>query len=261
MGPIFVPSEGPLPTHELPGGMKLTLLGPTFDRLRRLRKMWDKEVGGWTKKTGKQPEAENLLELLAERPEGRIVTFSDDEGIDVPALLADLGKEDNSEPNGSSIALLAEFEGKSCLLLGDAFARDTAASVRRLLRERTPKGKTPRKKLKVDAFKVAHHGSRSNVSEDLLSVVDCTTFLVSSNGAVFQHPDPEAIACIVAGAGRRTAKARAARRVDVKFNYRSPQTLIWNGKDAGGKLLAKKFNFKPEYPPKGKAGLRVVLSE
>jgi beta-lactamase superfamily II metal-dependent hydrolase len=260
MGPIFIPKEGPLPAHELPGGMRLTLLGPTFERLQKLRRKWDKEIAAWSKQAGKTLDAQAVMELLAQRPEGRILSFRD-AGIDVPALVGELGEEDTSEPNGSSIALLAEFEGKRCLLAGDAFARDTAAAVRRLLEERAPKGGSPDKTLALDALKVAHHGSRNNISEDLLSVLDCDRFLVSTSGAVFGHPDAEAIACIVAGGGRRDANTRAARPAYVHFNYRCPQTLLWNGKDISGKSLATKFNFKPNYPPRGKEGIRVVLGE
>ena len=41
--------------------------------------------------------------------------------------------------------------------------------------------------LKVDAVKVAHHGSAGNVSDDLLAMIDSPRFLVSTNGSRFRH--------------------------------------------------------------------------
>lgn len=260
MGPIFIPQTGQLPVYELPLGMKLTLLGPTFERLRNLRSKWDKEVKEWEKKAkGKLTPAE-VMELLAERPEGRILSFAEEEGVDVKALAEGWDKEDNSEPNGSSIALLAEFEGKSCLLAGDAFARDMASAVRRLLQERAPEGKAPEEKLKLDALKVAHHGSRNNTSDDFLSVLDCDRFLISTNGATFGHPDPESVAFIVGGNHRLQSTSLMARQRHLFFNYRSPQNRIWEGVDLDGNPLSKSYNFQAHYPEKGKQGMRVVLA-
>lgn len=260
MGPIFIPQRGRLPVFELPGGMKLTLLGPTFERLQKLRAKWDKEVKEWEKKSKAKLSPETVVELLADRPEGRVLHFAEEEGLDVRALADAWDKEDTSEPNGSSIALLAEYEGKSILLLGDAFARDMASAIRRLLTERAPKGGAPKDKLRVNALKVAHHGSRNNISEELLSLVDCDHFLISTNGAVFGHPDPEAVAQMVGGKHRFESKSAMARLRHLYFNYRSPQTTPWEGKDIEGNMLSDVYQFRAHYPEKGKEGLKVVLS-
>ncbi|HEY1396794.1 MAG TPA: hypothetical protein VF536_11800, partial [Roseateles sp.] len=42
--PIFVPAIGPLPVRELPGGLRLTLLSPTLDKLEKLRAAWDRAL-------------------------------------------------------------------------------------------------------------------------------------------------------------------------------------------------------------------------
>jgi len=94
--------------------------------------------------------------------------------------------DDRSVANGSSIAFLLEHGGTSCVLAGDAHPRVLAASLRRLAASRTPGLGRP---LHVDAFKLAHHGSSSNISEELLACVDCGRWIVSTNGAIFGHPD------------------------------------------------------------------------
>lgn len=92
--------------------------------------------------------------------------------------------DDRSVANGSSIAFLLEQGGKSCLLAGDAHPRVLAASIRRLLAERGGSGK-----LHLDACKLAHHGSMSNINDELLALLDCRRWIVSTNGAIFKHPD------------------------------------------------------------------------
>src|SRR5690606_3544619 len=93
---------------------------------------------------------------------------------------------DGAAPNGSSIAFLAEYGGKSCLFLADAHHEVIAASISRLLEQRG------QNTLHVDAVKVAHHGSAGNISDNLLALIDSLRFLISTNGAQFGHPDAEA---------------------------------------------------------------------
>ena len=56
----------------------------------------------------------------------------------------------------------------------------------------------PRTPFRVDAYKVAHHGSENNTSNDLLSTIACPAYLFSTNGRQgFCHPHEPAIARIV----------------------------------------------------------------
>jgi len=54
--------------------------------------------------------------------------------------------------------------------------------------------------VKLDLVKLPHHGSRNNVSKELVAAVDCPLWVVSSDGTQFRHPDPQAIARILTGA-------------------------------------------------------------
>jgi beta-lactamase superfamily II metal-dependent hydrolase len=178
--PWVVLKNGPLPSLDLPGGMKLTLLSPDVPKLQAMAKEWKKAVV----KAGLQPgDLEAAWTTLAQRKK-----FLPKKGLlgaspDLDKLLQDQFKIDSAKANGSSFAFLAEFGGKAALLLGDAFPDVVAASIKRLLKAR---GQT---KLKVDAVKVAHHGSKNNTNEELLALIECPTYLISTNGAQFKHPD------------------------------------------------------------------------
>ena len=133
----------------------------------------------------------------------------------VPPTIADASslapRLDQAVTNGSSIAFEAEFDGKRCLFLADAHMPAVEAAIGRLLVER---GET---RLRLDAIKLSHHGSAKNLTRTFLAKVDCHTFLVSTDGSIFGHPDAEAIDAVV-------QSARPARLV---FNYQSETTARW----------------------------------
>jgi len=172
---VAVPDPGPLPpplpSIDLPGGAVLTLLGPTMADLRRLRSRWTAAIRDFS--PGDTKEA---LGRLAERREYR-----------PPALPAAFGPpeygDDRSPANGSTIACVLDYKGVSVLLAGDAHARSLADSLKRLADQRSVA------RLRFDAVKLPHHGSMSNISENWLQWVDCQCWLISTNGAVFNHPD------------------------------------------------------------------------
>jgi hypothetical protein len=72
-------------------------------------------------------------------------------------------------------------------------------------------------RLELAAFKLAHHGSAGNLSKELLQQVDCTRFVVSTNGDYFGHPHKKAIDMIADAADR-------GRPPTVIFNYDAPTT-------------------------------------
>jgi beta-lactamase superfamily II metal-dependent hydrolase len=226
-GPI-VTGQGDLPVCQLPGGLTLTLLSPTPARLEKLQPAWAREL----KRHGLTPGyTRDFRQFLA----GTRSTSTDvDELAETPF------DGDSGLPNGSTIAMLAEFRGKALLLTGDAHAPVLADSIRKLLTARS----APR--LKVDCLKVPHHGSQNNLSNELLQLLDCRHYLVSTDGAHFNHPDREAIARIVKHGGSRPV---------IHFNYRSSENSVWERPD-----LQEKYGYVAEYPDKGSAGLVVQLT-
>lgn len=206
---VVVPEAGPLPMKELPGGLRLTLLSPTRDKLDRMRKAWERDLG-----PGVTP---GDLEAAWERLAGRRV-YLPGQGLlgttpEIDALLEAQTKVDRAAANGSSIAFLAELGEKRCLFLADAHHDVVTASLQRLLAER---GAT---RLRVDAVKIPHHGSDGNLSDELLGLVESPRFLVSTNGAQFGHPDEAAMLRVIARS--------VVQPPTLCFNYSSDTTRPW----------------------------------
>jgi hypothetical protein len=173
---FVVPEAGSLPQVKLPDDAVLTLLSPGPAQLKRLRARWSAAMRDFAGDT------DEALRRLAERREYR-----------PPAPPPVFGGEktygsDRSPANGSSIAFLLEHDGVACLFGADAFSRVLADSLRKLSEARNPGRALP---IRLDAFKLPHHGSLGNVSEDLLTAIECSKYLVSTNGAIFRHPDRE----------------------------------------------------------------------
>jgi beta-lactamase superfamily II metal-dependent hydrolase len=211
---VVVPEDGPLPVRLLEGGLKVTLLSPTWKELAALDTSWTDTVFRQGRIPGEVPPTLAVeraqLEQLAARP------FLPDHAV----------------ANGSSIAILAEYKGKSCLLTGDAFAPTLLASIQRLV------GK---KKLDVDALKLPHHASKANVSGELLGVIKTPRYLISTDGSIFGHPDEEAIARVLQEGGDK---------LELFFNYRTPMTLRWKDIQAKRSVRAKRGSTasKPQKP-------------
>lgn len=206
--PWIVPNQGALPTHTLAGGMKLTLLSPSPEKLDKMAKAWKSAI----RKQGFSPgDLKAAWNALANRKK-----FLPKKGLlgitpDLDVLLKKQFLRDDAAPNGSSIAILAEYEGKSILLLADAHPDVVASSVQRLCEERGTKC------LAVDAVKVSHHGSKHNTSPALLKLIQSPRYLVSTNGDQFCHPDKECIARVL----------MFGKPSYLYFNYESKYTKPW----------------------------------
>lgn len=92
--------------------------------------------------------------------------------------------------NASSIAFILRCDGLSILMLGDCYPHNVEAYLRK-------KGYSEDKPLQVDYVKVAHHGSKHNTSNELLDIIRCNHFIISTNGEKFKHPDRESVAHIL----------------------------------------------------------------
>jgi beta-lactamase superfamily II metal-dependent hydrolase len=198
---VVVGDDGPLPAVTLAGGMQVTLLSPHWPALEALKPVWKKEC-----------EKAGLIPGVQARPEvdDGVERFGGLSVAKVRELAAAPYKKDGSKANGSSIALLLEFGGKTALLAGDAHGEAMEASIGRM---------TGGGKLAVDVFKLSHHGSQGTLPPSLMDAVDCDSFLISTDGSRHEHPDREAI-------------ARIAVAKDGPFsligNYRSAEMLEWD---------------------------------
>ena len=192
--------------EETPGpfdfaGLTLTLISPAKRKLSKLWIDWQK----WRNGKGLQPQGSRPMPAA----------------LDVDALSKPSAK-DSTAPNGSSIALIAEYDGRTVLLGADAHPDVLEATLGTL------GGGAP---LALDLVKLPHHGSRANVTEALIRVIDCSRFAISTSGAVFGHPDPEAIS--------RILKFGSAANKTFYFNYRSDRTAPWDNA-----ALKAKWNYE-----------------
>lgn len=238
---VVIEAGAALPVHEIEGGLKLTLLSPTRQKLRELADKWDTELERVMKhkkvKSAKQLVALGSPTLAPDRLGAR---------PNVAKLAATEFDPDPEEPNGSSIAFLAEFTDdfdggreKSVLFTGDAHSPVVEESIRRLLADRG------QGKLTVDALKLSHHGSKKNTSKDLLDLLTCKHFLFSTNGSKHDHPDRECIARVV-------ARKRAG--THLYFNYLTDRNKMWKAPS-----METEFRYTAHYPVAGKPGLVVSI--
>jgi beta-lactamase superfamily II metal-dependent hydrolase len=212
----------------LPGGMQLTLLSPTRKELSELKSKWKKEAEA----AGLNPDRpEEATPDMDTRPSG--LEPLGGQLPDIDALSVADSETDSSEANGSSIAFIAEYDNKRILFSGDAHAPVLIESIKAYL------GDTPA--LRLDAFKTPHHGSDANISVDLLKKLDCSRYLVSTNGAYFKHPDDVAIARMIKFGGDAPA---------LYFNYLSRHNKVWSTP-----VLQADHGYSSHYPAEDDTGI------
>lgn len=223
----------------LPGGARAFLLSPTRNELLRLHTEWNSELA----KAGIEPDASEdvMARLKAIERLAPPLSFTAPGSPDIDVLAARPFEQDNAIANGSSIAMLLEYDGLRLLLLGDAFPDVVEQGISALLR------KEGGARLRVDLVKLPHHGSRANVSPSLLDKVACERYVVSSDGKYFRHPDPEAIARVI---------RHSAGSVHLLFNYRTALTSPWDDEQ-----LKKDHAYRTTYPAAGGAGLALRLAD
>lgn len=209
------------------GKPRITLLSPDPVSLAKLFKVWDAEL----QRLGQ-----------SETPEPGPAVSRGQGLMDLEALARKTTPKDHAPANGSSIAFLLEHQGVSVLLAADAHPTVLVPALNALAAHRgipLP--------LRVDAFKLSHHGSRANVTVDLLQAVQAQHYIVSTNGAIFNHPDDEAIARVIVDGG--TGRT-------VWFNYRTEHTSKW-----GADELQQRYGYLPRLPEAGRDGVTISLEE
>ncbi|MEZ4685510.1 MAG: MBL fold metallo-hydrolase [Bacteroidia bacterium] len=151
-------------------GLDVYVLGPDEEDLRQLAERWSDEMQDNARDRSidwGEPKRESL-EALAQKP----------------------FEEDDSRPNASSIVLALEYEGFRILLPGDAHPSDLVASLGAL-------GYSKESPVVLDAFKLSHHGSKASLSPELLDLIDCKNYLISTDGSRHGLPHREALARII----------------------------------------------------------------
>lgn len=131
----------------------------------------------------------------------------------IESLASEPFVEDTSQSNMSSLCFLIEHGGKRVLCLGDCYPSTVISwlDVSKI------------KKLKVDAVKISHHGSKSSTSMELLNRLDCPIYMISTNGKTHGHPDLETLA--------RIAEANKSKVTRIIINYEISSIPQWFAKE------------------------------
>lgn len=153
-------------TLELDGELRLTVLGPDSDRIEALRNRWKKDLESILKKEKSTAEA---------------VAF-----------------DDESPFNLSSIMVLAERGGRRMLLTGDGRGDHLYEGLEAhgLL--------DADGRIHVDLFKVPHHGSNRNVTQETFERITAAHYVVSANG---EHDNPDPSMLDMLANGRKEARS------------------------------------------------------
>lgn len=159
--------------------VNLFILSPDFDQHNRFLEKWEAQ------------------EKTLQQQKKSISSGLKDHNLSIDLLVQNLFNPDTSWRNRSSIAFLlfvGEFTG---LFTGDAHADVVINSLKEM-------GYSHHNPITLSLFKVSHHGSKGNTNEELLQLVDCQHYLISTNGAnQHQLPHKEALARIVKAAHQR----------------------------------------------------------
>ena len=187
---ITVGTPPPLTAIACEGGLTLTVVSPDQGQLAALAKPWD--------------------DTIATAPPGW-EDLGEPELIDIDFLVKQPFKGDTAKPNGSSIAVIASYDDRHVLLTGDAHVPRLLSSIEAY------KAANPNFK-GFNLVKAPHHGSKANISLELVRAANCRHWAISTNGSQFKHPDKEGIARIIGG---------SPPSLRISFNYRSVQTEYW----------------------------------
>jgi hypothetical protein len=187
-----VRTDTELPVVELPDGMTITVVAPVQQRLTDLIDAWRDAVEAALEK-GTLDEVSPGLE-----PMGPSTPPTLESVVDLEILSEDPSPVDGSRPNAASIALVLEHAGRRALLTGDATAAELLGG---LAVFRQQHGLAAGDRVPFDLVKLPHHGSRNNVSRELVRAIDCPQWVFSSDGTIFRHPDAIAVSRVVRDAG------------------------------------------------------------
>lgn len=163
---VKIDSGAALTVRELGNGLRVTLLSPGMDQLEKLRKPWDQGVASAEARKAvhkKPPADEEVFAPIGRRKRKRI---------------------DTAPPNGSSIAVMIEYEGKTAIFCADAHPGVLVESIEKV---GLPESGT------FDLVQLPHHGSDANVTPELLALLPAKNYVFSTDGVRHDHPSPESL--------------------------------------------------------------------
>lgn len=181
------------------GGGRFTIISPRLRQLAQLAPIWKHECTKHGLVAGFPP-----IQPVSDR-------FEMYGPLNIDSLAASTFVPDTSKTNASSIAFLFEYGGVRILFTGDGDDQTIVEWLR-------PIASIEGGRVRLDALKVSHHGSSANTSKELLDLIDCSRYLISTDGSRHAHPDPVTISRILAYGGLHK---------ELVFNYRK-RAAVWD---------------------------------
>ncbi len=204
-------------------GLKITILSPDDSKLQGLRNKYPLE----SQKAYERGELDAISE--AKKPPQY------DYHIPITRFDFEQWQEDDSVENGSSIAVLTEYQGKRILWLADAHPTCIVNAL-------NDSGYSKSNPLVCDWVKVTHHGSKGNNSDELYDMIRCENYLISSNGENRNClPTKECIARIL-----RNKQRLLDSNYNFYFTYEN--ALLRSIFSVDGDSVFKEFNFTVHFP-------------
>jgi beta-lactamase superfamily II metal-dependent hydrolase len=194
------------------GQTELTVIGPAKKHLAKLRSDWRK----WLDTEAGRKAADQEM----------------DEAVAAAEIIVETDPERVTPPNRASITLLAEEDGRTCLLTGDAAEEEILEGLKAA-------GRIVDGHFQCNVVKVQHHGSEYNLSTKFAGTVlgDHYVFCADGNN---RNPDPSVVKTIA-----ETRHAEDPRPFTLHFNCSPERTLptrrtalraaIKEAKDAAGR--------------------------
>ena len=188
----------------------ITVLSPSRERLAAMRTLWDLWVA-----REEAPIVPVNLENEADPGEDTDIEALSATYASISELANSPSSTDNSTTNASSIAFIFEYGGIRILLGADAHASILLKSA----------GKLPPEELKLDLFKLPHHGSSANFTRRLALKLPARRYLFTTDGERHEtHPSDIVIARAL------TATPDAL----LLFNYSNGACERWANRPAEG---------------------------
>lgn len=196
----------------------LTLLSPNTDKLKRLSRTWLRELKKQKMNFSLSDEQifDDAYEFYLIRQEEQKVlesnissSASSNDEINIENIVLQNLKEeiDNSVVNGSSISFMIEYKSRKLLFLADAHPDIIDDNIARLEENH------------FDLIKLSHHGSKRNITRDLIESLNSEVFLISTNGDKHGHPDFDSLAGIL------------------YYQRHRPKTFVFNYQTSSSRLL------------------------
>jgi len=114
------------------------------------------------------------------------------------------------EENGASIAFILIYQNKKYLFLADAHIPLIVEELSKLTEYFNNRGK-----IEFEFIKLSHHGSRNNLNQEFLNLIECENFIILTNGSTYKHPDKETLSKIILNMPRKDDK----NIINFIFNY------------------------------------------